>query len=94
MTKGSGMSWEANAACQGDIAELFFPPDGECRPERELREGAAKAICSACPVRRQCLECALSANIRDGLWGGRSEDERRWERRNRALRRSVVANHA
>jgi WhiB family transcriptional regulator, redox-sensing transcriptional regulator len=80
------MSWEAHAACQDDVAALFFPPEGERRPERELREKAAKAICAACPVRRQCLECAMSANIRDGLWGGLSEDERRRERRNRARR--------
>ena len=40
-------------------------PDGECRPERELRGKAAKAIFAACPVRRECLSWALSADISD-----------------------------
>ena len=82
------MSWEAHAACR-DVGALFFAPDGELGPQRELREQAAKAICAGCPVRRQCLECAMAAGIRDGLWGGLSEDERRRERRNRALRRAA-----
>jgi WhiB family transcriptional regulator, redox-sensing transcriptional regulator len=81
------MSWEGHAACQSEDAALFFAPDGEGRLERELRETAAKAICAACPVRGQCLECALNANIREGLWGGMNEDERRRERRSRAQRR-------
>jgi WhiB family transcriptional regulator, redox-sensing transcriptional regulator len=80
------MSWEARAACRGEVAALFFGPEGERRPERELREKAAKAVCAACPVRRQCLECALSADIRDGIWGGLTEDERRRERRYRRRR--------
>lgn len=80
------MSWEAHAACKGDVAALFFALDGEPKPEREVREKAAKAICAACLVRRQCLEHAMSADIRDGLWGGLGEDERRRERRRRAER--------
>ncbi len=83
------MGWEAHAACRGDVAALFFAPDGERWPERELRETAAKAICTACIVRSQCLDCALSADIRDGVWGGLNEDERRRERRNRRRRRAA-----
>ena len=84
------MSWESRAACEGDVAELFFAPDRSRRPEREPRETAAKAICAACSVRRKCLEHDISANIRDGLWGGLSEHERRKERRNRARRCSAA----
>jgi len=84
------MCWEDRAACRIEDAALFFPPEGERRAECELREIAAKAICAECPVRRQCLECAISANIRDGLWGGLSEAERRRERRDRARRRSAA----
>jgi len=90
MYKGAEMSWEAHAACRGDAAALFFAPEGEQRAERELREKAAKAICAGCPVRRQCLSCALRADIRDGIWGGLTEDERRRLRRNPARRRSVA----
>ena len=39
--------------------------------------GVAKAICSTCPVREACLEHALSAREREGIWGGATERERR-----------------
>jgi WhiB family transcriptional regulator, redox-sensing transcriptional regulator len=84
------MNWEARAACHGGVAALFFTPEGEHGHQRELRERAARAICAGCPVRRQCLESAMSADIRYGLWGGLSEDERRKERRNRARRHSAA----
>ena len=33
----------------------------------------AKAICAVCPVRQPCLEYALRASVRCGVWGGLSE---------------------
>jgi WhiB family transcriptional regulator, redox-sensing transcriptional regulator len=36
----------------------------------------AKRICMACPVRRQCLEFALTHD-EHGIWGGTTERERR-----------------
>jgi WhiB family transcriptional regulator, redox-sensing transcriptional regulator len=61
------MSWEARAACHGGVAALLFTPEVEHGPQRQLRERAARAICTGCPVRRQCLESAMSADIRYGL---------------------------
>ena len=37
----------------------------------------AKAICAACPVRRDCLAFALRIGQADGIWGGLTEEERR-----------------
>ncbi|MEU9662708.1 WhiB family transcriptional regulator [Streptomyces chartreusis] len=44
-------------------------------------EGAAlnraKAICTGCPVRTECLAYALDHRIEHGIWGGMTERERR-----------------
>jgi WhiB family transcriptional regulator, redox-sensing transcriptional regulator len=78
------MSWQDRAACAGMKAQLFFGPDGERGPDREIREAKAKAICVLCPVRAQCLDYALGNSIRYGIWGGLNKEERARERRRRA----------
>ena len=43
-------AWQDAAACRGKDIVLFFGPDGERQPEREVRERRAKAVCASCPV--------------------------------------------
>jgi WhiB family transcriptional regulator, redox-sensing transcriptional regulator len=74
------------AACRGMEAPLFFGPDDETRPEREIREAKAKAVCQRCPVREQCLDFALGNSVRYGIWGGLNQEERSRERRRRVRR--------
>jgi WhiB family transcriptional regulator, redox-sensing transcriptional regulator len=63
--------WRNQALCAGMDGEQFFPDrDGEW----EARE--AKALCSGCPARSDCLIWALAADA-DGIWGGTTTDERR-----------------
>lgn len=70
--------WRVLAACRGIDPELFFPvsPDGPSLDE--VRR--AKAVCGDCVVRRECLEFALGTGQRHGVWGGLTEDERRFLR--------------
>ena len=76
LTKDGG--WQERALCRGADANLFFPPQNpELKDERLAREAQAKAICSECPVRRQCLEFALATREPHGIWGGLNELERR-----------------
>ncbi|MFI7448144.1 WhiB family transcriptional regulator [Nonomuraea sp. NPDC049714] len=75
--------WQNSASCRGEDLVLFFGPDGERQPERDVRERKAKAICAGCPVRSECLEFSLSHPERAGLWGGLNEDERVSARRRR-----------
>lgn len=79
-------SWMADAECRGADPELFFPTRGE-----DTR--AAKAMCADCPVRVPCLEYALANHERFGIWGGKSERERRQIRKVRGIvrRPPVVA---
>jgi WhiB family redox-sensing transcriptional regulator len=52
------------------VFALFFPEQGQLATR-------ARAICSACRVRVDCLEYALANGERFGVWGGLSENERR-----------------
>lgn len=77
--------WQNDAACRGESLTLFFGIDGERGPEREIREQKAKAICSKCPVRKECGDYAISRPEKYGYWS-MSEDERQVERRRRQRR--------
>jgi WhiB family redox-sensing transcriptional regulator len=56
--------------------EIFFHIDKLHGPERKARENAAKKICTACPIRTECLEHALAVPENFGVWGGLTEEER------------------
>ena len=59
-----------HAECKGLDPRLFFPERGESTRE-------AKAVCDTCPVRSDCLDWAIDTQQKHGIWGGRSERERR-----------------
>lgn len=62
--------WMADAVCSQTDPDAFFPEKGGSTAE-------AKKVCLSCPVRTECLEYALSHNERYGIFGGKSERERR-----------------
>ncbi len=62
--------WRQYARCLGADPNLFHPqPDDPA--------DKAKAICAICPVREPCLEYAITAREKQGVWGGLTEKERR-----------------
>lgn len=66
--------WVRLAACRGMDMETFFPTRGQS-------SGPAKDTCARCVVREDCLDEALTMNERFGIWGGKSERQRRRIRR-------------
>jgi WhiB family redox-sensing transcriptional regulator len=62
--------WQADAACRSIPVELFFP-----LVDHESDD--AKTICFQCAVREPCLEAAIEAGERFGVWGGLTPQERR-----------------
>ncbi len=64
-------TWRTQARCRG-VDPLIFHPLSD---EEEAND--AKAICELCPVREACLEYAISAREKDGVWGGLTARERR-----------------
>ena len=76
--------WVEQAACAGVDPALFFPDRGASLAD-------ARQVCAGCPVRVECLEYALEAGEKFGVWGGTSEKERRAMRRQRlAVRRGAA----
>ena len=80
-------TWFEAAACREADLRLFFDPEGEGAKPRAERERAAKAVCSWCPVRRECLIFALATPERYGIWGGLTARERSSLRRRRHVAR-------
>jgi len=62
--------WAVFAACRGGDADLFFPATKD-------HERQAVALCRTCAVAGDCLDYALDARERFGIWGGRTEKDRR-----------------
>jgi WhiB family redox-sensing transcriptional regulator len=66
---GARAYWHEDAACSStDPDELFAD---------STRQNRAKAVCTGCPVRTECLAEALDNRVEFGVWGGMTERERR-----------------
>lgn len=87
---GAPVDWRSAALCADEAnTKLFFPVGVTGPAEIQIRQ--AKAVCDGCPVVSQCLEFAVTSNQEYGIWGGKSEEERRvirrkWRAEQRALR--------
>ncbi len=66
------IAWKARAACRGMDPEWFFPERGDHDTLRSVI-----AVCTECPVRIDCLDYALAANEKAGVWGGTTGRQRR-----------------
>lgn len=67
--------WSSRAACWDVDPELFFPVGTSSRYDDQ--HAAARAMCTECPVRPDCLAFALATGASDGIWGGLTPGERR-----------------
>lgn len=66
-------NWRDTAACKGKPTQWWFSNKGDY-----LAVNRAKAICSECPVRSECLEYALKGSeLMVGIWGGMSLSQRK-----------------
>ncbi|WAU83401.1 WhiB family transcriptional regulator [Streptomyces sp. Qhu-G9] len=71
--------WREYAECRTVDPDLFFPI-GSTGPALVQIEDA-KSVCRRCPVQEECLDWALETGQSIGVWGGKSEAERRTLRR-------------
>ena len=78
----TSLSWRHRGACGPEDLELFYGPDDETEGDQRAREAKAAAICAPCPVRRDCLSCAVTTPQRHGVWGQVGEEDRARIRRN------------
>jgi len=87
---GSGqLAWQAEANCAGrpEADTEFFGRNGAAQAFPPTELARTKALCVACPVRRQCLVWALTSQHRladgfvvtgerYGVWGGTTRRQR------------------
>ncbi|WP_329309177.1 WhiB family transcriptional regulator [Streptomyces microflavus] len=62
-------NWASSGLCRAGSADDLFVEGAA--------QNRAKALCSGCPVRAECLAHALDERIEHGVWGGMTERERR-----------------
>jgi|GEM_PF-1055161 len=86
--------WRKSALC-AEVAgpKLFFPVGVTGAAEIQIED--AKDVCGGCPVVAPCLSFAIETNQEYGIWGGKSEEERRalrrvWRAERRAQRVQLV----
>ncbi len=72
--------WLGQAACKGAPQHIFYPTRGDTGAYKQ-----ARTVCARCPVRAECLDDALERGELHGMWGGKSERERKKMRRARKL---------
>lgn len=75
--------WRADALCAQTDPDLFHPETGQT-------SATAKRVCMGCPVRRQCLEHAVTHGENVGVWGGMTPGQRKAIRRARDARRDAA----
>jgi WhiB family redox-sensing transcriptional regulator len=68
--------WQADAACRGMDASVFFSPPSERGEAKQAREEHAQQICRTCPVRSPCGLFAVATRQPYGVWGGLTERQR------------------
>lgn len=75
--------WWRDGLCNdgtGVMNPLFFPEESRSTYIVEVETRWAKRICNQCPVQPECLEWALETKEPDGIWGGKTAEERRKKR--------------
>jgi WhiB family redox-sensing transcriptional regulator len=69
-------SWQFEGACNGADPESFFLEPNQRGDSKRNKEKNAIALCNTCPVKKQCLDHALSVPEVYGVWGGMNEESR------------------
>lgn len=67
---GLPIDWRKDANCRGLDPNMFHTARGESTKD-------AIAVCVGCIIVKECLHYAMTNSIKVGIWGGKSERERR-----------------
>lgn len=79
MTAAPYPPYRGDEPCTTGDPDRFFPIQGDYKAA-----AAAKAECEPCPLIRECREWAL-AHGEAGIWGGTSNEDRKYIRRERGI---------
>ena len=64
-------NWRGRGACASADPDSFFPISSSGASQSQ--EERAKAVCTQCTVRAECLDYALASRQVHGVWGGLGE---------------------
>jgi hypothetical protein len=64
------MGWQSEAACRSYPIDYFF------HNEAEVVSDSVRELCTACPVREECLNLAIATDS-TGIWAGTTTEQRR-----------------
>ena len=78
------LAWQSDALCPQTDPEAFFPDRHNVDGYQEA-VAAAKRVCAVCDVAAECLAYAMINDEEFGIWGGKSERERRRLKRRRGI---------
>lgn len=67
--------WMEDAACRDTDPNLFFPVGTTGLAVEQAQN--AKSVCQKCIAQIACLDYAIDNRIDHGIWGGKTEEERR-----------------
>lgn len=68
------MTWQERAACIGAPLDWFFPPSTANGITDQYK--LARELCARCPVVERCGQYAIDNHCRDGMFGGKTPQER------------------
>ncbi len=77
-TGQADLSWMEDALCAQTDPDIFYPEKGGST-------APATSVCNGCSVRSECLEYAVTNDIRHGIWGGTSDNDRKRMSRERKV---------
>src|SRR4051812_39348844 len=79
-------TWRSSAQCRGENAVYFFAPSHfERKPEKDLREGMARALCRRCDVSKPSLGYSNQVQAGHRNWGGPHKTARERPRRHQQV---------
>lgn len=78
---GGDLSWMEDALCAQTDPDIFYPEKGGSTTP-------ATSVCANCTVRSECLDYAVTNDIRHGIWGGTSDNDRKRMSRERKAARA------
>lgn len=70
--------WRDDASCKTMGNKMFFDNLHNNSKEVAQRMIEVKTLCGGCPVNEKCLDFALKNEIKYGIWGGKTPQERKF----------------
>lgn len=69
-------AWQEHAACLPLDTTIFFPNSSSTSKAGSTAWDRPRLVCERCGVKGKCLDFALRWRLADGMYGGKTPEER------------------